>query len=415
MIKKVFLPFLLLFLFSTKVFAVSTIVINDFPDQIQISQEFDITFSATELDSESQYYVKARIGIGATGFNQAETYNSVTSVWLSDTSVWSGFPVFVSNSSGNMAITVKVRTKQTVSVGQNKLTVRLRKVNVDPNIDSDEIEINIIQGPSPTVSPTLIPTIVPTIIPTATVAPTISFSPTPTQTSFSNIVLSEFIPNPVSGNEKVEIFNNNDFAVNLTNCKIDDIENNGNLPKEFNAQIPAKSYYVIDLDSTSFLNNNNDDVRLLDYNGAERDKKSYSDPPKGKSFAKDSNGNWCWQESSFGNSNGNCVVPTNTPTATVKPTVIAPSLTPVPTKKITVTPTSKISITPVITLEQNLEVLPEDKVLGTNAANDKEVVFDENKENKKENSPNKLFLIPIVIGVCFLGFAVFQVIKNKVK
>jgi hypothetical protein len=405
MIKKVLLPFLFFFLFTSNVFAQTTVVINDFSQQVEVGQEFEITFSATELSPDIQYYAKIRVGVDSSHLNQAETYNPNMSSWFSDTSSWSNFPIILSNSLGNIEETIKARTKQTVSLGQNKLILRLRKVNVDPNIDSSEIEITLIEAPTPTNTPTLIPT----QIPSATSTPTVLLSPTPTQTqvSVSNIFLSEFIPNPESGFEKVEIYNDNDFSVNLNNWKIDDVENSGHSPKDFNAQIPAKNYYVIDLDSNSFLNNDSDDVRLLDFNGSEKDKKSYSNPPKGKSYAKDSGGDWCWQESSFNSSNNGCIVITNTPTETSVPVSLTPTqtTTSVPTITLTKTPTL------IATTSGEIKNTEDEKILGTNITKE---INSLSKNNNKSNS-NKLFFIPIALGIGFLGFSTYQMVKSKVK
>ncbi|MCS7093078.1 MAG: hypothetical protein NZL96_01435 [Patescibacteria group bacterium] len=60
----------------------------------------------------------------------------------------------------------------------------------------------------------------------------------------------------------MEIFNNNDFQVQLRNWYLDDIENGGSSPKSFSIDIPAKSYRVILL-SNSIFNNSSDSIRLL--------------------------------------------------------------------------------------------------------------------------------------------------------
>lgn len=211
-------------------------------------------------------------------------------------------------------------------------------------------------------SPTPLPT--PTSLPEATNMPTSTSTPT----SFSNIFISEFLADPESGNEKVEIGNGNSFSVSLIDWQIDDIADGGKNPNKFSATISAGGLYVIELDSGT-LNNDGDDVRLLDFAGVEKDKRSYSSSTKGKSWSKDKNGNWCQTEPSFSQANPDCSL---TVSSTLSPTTV-PTKTPTPTKK----PTSDKANTPTTKQAQSSlekEASPSSDILGEEATSSFEMM-----------------------------------------
>jgi hypothetical protein len=92
--------------------------------------------------------------------------------------------------------------------------------------------------------------------------------------------------NPTTGeNEWVELYNDNDFSVNLTNWYIDDTENSGSAPKQFSLSIPAKGYASFTLSSGMF-NNDADSVRLLNPEKNEVDSFEFSMSEKGKSLGR---------------------------------------------------------------------------------------------------------------------------------
>jgi len=178
--------------------------------------------------------------------------------------------------------------------------------------------------PTPTPSPFFTPTPTPLQSPTPTLAPTSSLSPTqnpsPTETSipkpisYENIYLSEVYPNPQTGeNEWVEIYNDNDFIVDLSNWYIDDIEDGGSSPKKLSLIIQPKSYAVIEFSSAIF-NNDGDSVRLLDFDKKEKDSFEYKNSQKGKSFGRISleTDDFCLQEPSKNQKNNFCLNPTLT-------------------------------------------------------------------------------------------------------
>lgn len=212
--------------------------------------------------------------------------------------------------------------------------------------------------PTPTSTLTPTPTNIPTPIPTieqfsnltitVTLSPTITPSPSPTSTSLSidNVYISEAMIHPKSGEKEwVELFNNNDFNVNLIDWYIDDGENTGSTPKKFSAMIPAKSYYVIKLSSGVF-NNDADQIRLLDQNKLEKDSFEYNSSQENITYGRISfaSNDFCLQNPTYGIINAGCINPTTT---TPTPTTSSKSSTPTPTIKVLtimkITPQSKIT------------------------------------------------------------------------
>ncbi len=156
--------------------------------------------------------------------------------------------------------------------------------------------------------------------PTLTLTPGVSIEPTaisePIPVSYDNIFLSEVYPYPNTGeNEWVEIYNNNDFSVELVDWYFDDIENGGSSPKSITLTIEAKNYVILDLTSSIF-NNSGDGVRLLDFNKFLKDSFEYTGGEKGKSWARNSfdSDEFCQQEPTKNSINGNCI---NSPLPTV--------------------------------------------------------------------------------------------------
>ncbi|MDP4011540.1 MAG: hypothetical protein Q8P72_04945, partial [Candidatus Roizmanbacteria bacterium] len=87
--------------------------------------------------------------------------------------------------------------------------------------------------------------------------------------------------------EWVELYNDNDFSVTLSEWYIDDIADSGSLPKEISITIGSKMYATIELSIGKF-NNSGDSVRLLDQEEIEKNIFSYDHSEKGKT--------WGWSE-----------------------------------------------------------------------------------------------------------------------
>ncbi len=134
--------------------------------------------------------------------------------------------------------------------------------------------------------------------------PTEEVTPTPTvegaarPPAVGEILINEFLPNPSSGNEWVELYNVTSDPLELTGMWLDDIANGGSSPKEIpeNTIIPPGGYYVHDM-GAAYLNNGGDDVRLLsaDQNTV-FDSFSYSSSQKGLSYCRQPDGG-AWSSS----------------------------------------------------------------------------------------------------------------------
>lgn len=223
-----------------------------------------------------------------------------------------------------------------------------------------------ILSPTPTV---IVPTVTPSpVVPTLSATPTI----TPGVTT-NNIYITEFMPNPEENSgEWVELYNANNFQVQLDNWYIDDAENAGSSPKVFTLTVPARSYGVVEL-SSSLFNNDADVVRLLDSQKNEHFTVDYSDNLKGYSLGSiliGNNTSFCIQESSKNAVNKSCkntVTPLPTTGVTVTPTlsVSAPQTAAVlgeidSTLFLTPTPSPFLQLTPPPPLEENIEDINED-------------------------------------------------------
>jgi len=166
------------------------------------------------------------------------------------------------------------------------------------------------------ISPIPTPTLQPTIVPISTNAP----SPTP-NIQIQNIYINEFIPNPSEGPEWIELYNDNDSDLMLSNWYIDDVADAGSSPYLFTISINKHAYATIQLKS-AMLNNSGDRVRLLDTQKQEVDTTSYNTSLEDKSVSKQKDGAWCITNMSSGYENNECLV-----TATVTPSSIRVSPT----------------------------------------------------------------------------------------
>lgn len=136
--------------------------------------------------------------------------------------------------------------------------------------------------------------------------PTVTLTPTPQ--SYSNVVISEAMVAPETGEKEwVELVNSNDFSVELEDWYLDDEVDAGASPKRFSVTISANGRVVIEMSSAVF-NNSGDMVRLLDANYEEKDGFTYSFSQKGKSFGTfgDST-DFCLQEPTLGEANSDCI------------------------------------------------------------------------------------------------------------
>ena len=118
----------------------------------------------------------------------------------------------------------------------------------------------------------------------------------------SAVFFNEILPNTPLGQkdeekEYIEIFNQNDFEVDLTNWKIEDLIGKTNtflLPT--GTKIKGKGFLVFYRTQTKItLNNNGDGLKLLDPDGKIIDTITFQKAPRGKSYNKTKNG-WLWSD-----------------------------------------------------------------------------------------------------------------------
>ena len=172
----------------------------------------------------------------------------------------------------------------------------------------------------------------PTLAPLPTLTPTVNPTPLPTPASYDNILLSEVMVNPAPGEpEWVEFYNDNDFSISLTNWYLDDLENGGSSPKKFSLDIPAKSYKAYNLGSSVF-NNDEDSVRLLDFNKILKDDFEYYMSVAAQTYGRAvGDDDFCLEEPSYEAVNNSCLTPLVLVES--KPTLTAiPTKFPLPTK-----------------------------------------------------------------------------------
>jgi len=171
------------------------------------------------------------------------------------------------------------------------------------------------------------------------------------------------------GNEWVEIYNDNDFDVELADWYIDDIENGGSAPKKISTPVSKKRYVVIDFVSSIF-NNDADQVRLLDSEQIAVDELEYQGAAQGKSYGRSA---WdsdalCIQEPSKNLSNNSCIVQpsiphksTNSSKSSADNTKIAQTSIP----KVSNISTGKAYASGPYSIATTKVIIPQQNVLGT--------------------------------------------------
>jgi DNA/RNA endonuclease YhcR with UshA esterase domain len=201
-------------------------------------------------------------------------------------------------------------------------------------------------------TPTPTPTAIPGATPTPTTTPTVTSTPLPVDVT--GISLNEFLPDPASdwdGNgvadaqdEYIEVYNANDFAVDLGGWLLDD-EDDGGGQRRFasptgspiytiplDTTIPARGFLIFYRSQTSVaLNNDGDWVRLLRPDGAVVEQFEYSASRDDEAYSKTADGGSAWTRSyppspGMTNTSGGTPTPTATPTPPVTPTPLPTSV-----------------------------------------------------------------------------------------
>ncbi|HEX9440501.1 MAG TPA: lamin tail domain-containing protein, partial [Roseiflexaceae bacterium] len=130
---------------------------------------------------------------------------------------------------------------------------------------------------APTATPTDTPTPTDTATPTNTPTPTSTPTMAPTATPYpTGIILNEFLANPTSGQEWIELYNSGGADADLSGWKLDDGAG-GSAPYTLpmTATIAVGGYLVLYLPST-ILNNSGDTVQLIQPDGIVIDSTTYT-------------------------------------------------------------------------------------------------------------------------------------------
>lgn len=127
---------------------------------------------------------------------------------------------------------------------------------------------------------------------------TISAEDSPPLTYSGGIIFSEVLPSPKGKDEEeewIEIFNQNDFEINLAGWRIKDAEGKtANYIFPQNTKIPSKGYLVLKRPETKItLNNTGDGLFLLHPNNNVIDSVSFGKTPQNQSWSKIKD-KWLW-------------------------------------------------------------------------------------------------------------------------
>lgn len=176
----------------------------------------------------------------------------------------------------------------------------------------------------------------------------------------AQIIINEFMPNPESGNEWVELYNNSNTQIDLSNYAIDDILNGGEKEISLKGSIAPNSYLKIDL-GNRYLNNDSDEINLIKKEECHYITNfKYSSTIKGYSYARcpDITGDFVLlgSDSATPGDLNNCasitpnlsLTPIPTPIVICPPTP-TPTPTPIPTSTPTPFPFSYATPTPTLT------------------------------------------------------------------
>ncbi|MDP2671652.1 MAG: lamin tail domain-containing protein [bacterium] len=269
-----FFSTILVFAFSKQALA-SSLPAPTVPDTVKATENFTVSFSLS-LDPNYNYYAKVRLGTETSNLKYGQTYNSASDQWLTDSDAWTSFPVFTTNSAGTLSASLTAKTSSNVVLGSNLIRIAVRRTDTKTTLQSETANINVEAAPPNQDSDSD--------------GNTGSTDPTPKLNL--KLALSEFMPNPETGEKEwVEIRNLASSSADLYGWKIDDgPAGSSPLTLEENSTIAGFGYKVFYLPSK--LNNSGDSLRLLKPDGSEADVVNFGETTKGVSFAKGSSGIW---------------------------------------------------------------------------------------------------------------------------
>jgi len=321
------------------------------PSLISTADEFEVGVGLTGLGKNTTYYLKGcfyQITTNYFGF----TWNGIE--WIGNSDSYLKQPSVTTDSEGAATINLKIKvdTNDSGFAGPGNYNFKVARYTPSGSLSwSSDFPITITAAQSP---------------------------PVP----ISNLTLSEFMPNPDSRDEWAEVYNPQNYEIDIGGWKIDDIEGASSpfsIPT--GTKIGPNAYLVFYFSSR--LNNDGDTIRLLNSLGAANEIYTYQTATKGVSFAKDAQG--AWQQTSNptpGTANKITGVTTTTSTAKKTSSKKASSISKASTSNAN-SNSDVISSTP----PQN-ETSEEGQVAGASSTNTK---------------PNALSIILIAAGLAFLG------------
>lgn len=276
-----------------------------------IDEEIIVSLLITDLPSESYFRVGFQKNDGGSYFGYLK---NDLGEWVKTSDSCTKFFHVTDKALSKLEIPLKIGDAD-IEPGIYNIKSHRYTLSCSSTLSTNQFPIEIISSsPTPTILPTQVETQAPS--PTTNEVPTI----TPVPISFENVFISEAMVHPKTGeNEWVEIYNGNNFDVELIDWFIDDVENGGTTPKKFSLNIPAKSYKAIIMTSNIF-NDSGDIVRLLDFNKNAVDSFEYAGSTEDFSYGRISleDNNYCLQTASFEIANNSCFEPTLKPTPTEK-------------------------------------------------------------------------------------------------
>lgn len=307
--------FLFFLIFTRPVFASINLQITTGPTDLVTGTDFPVTFILEKSEPNISYHYKFFGGIGDSD-TQIQTSPSLTY-----NSSWDSFPIFTADAGGSSVVTTSAYIKPDKPAGVYNLYVRIVKEDEHTKLNTTSSAHIITNVITPTPTPT----------PTFTSTPTSTVSPSPTSDSTiinpdSGIILTEFMP--YSFIEWIEVFNDNDKPVELTNWVIKD--SSTNIKSISNLKIASKSYAIFEF--SSFLNNDTDKIIFINHNNQIISQYEY---PDNKFTLERSwsliNGSWCQSTITKNSSNASSCYQAPTSIPTIAPTTITPTILLTPT------------------------------------------------------------------------------------
>lgn len=238
------------------------------------------------------------------------------------------------------------------------------------------------------------------------------------KTVFAQVVINEFLSNPSSGPDWVEIYNTSDQEVNLHGWILDDEGTTTNMFEINEATISAHGFASFDVGNR--LNNGGDTIFLLNVESQKIDSHHYGQLEDDTCEGRAPDGG-SWGNCSFctKGSPNDCSLPTPTPTHTPTPTPTpvsssdsTPTSTPTPTPKLIPTPTSPPTGEPTLTLTLMGEILGEE---ATPEAEGTPSEIPPESNSRSINFQDYLPHIFIGLGGIFLAIAGGSALLPKIK